>query len=234
LKNINKLKVESTTNELKFKINFILMTKKYLLGLSLIAISFWLVGSVCLAATVKPAKTKVDPGITKFVKIWAQAKVVNDKIGVLIQDSGTQMSALDSSKGWAAELKITNKALTEVNTALTLINKQNVTLASLKKTAGTIKNADIKSKGQLLAQDYIDIYKPLKDMINQEKAVLVILKNNLTLQSKGKPTNPDDTAKINALQTKITDDTTSLTTLSGGLQAAQTDFEAAAGVTLAK
>jgi hypothetical protein len=214
------------------------MTKKYLIGLTLIALSLWLIGSANLTAmaATTPAKTKQDPGVTKFVKIYAEASVLDNKISVPVQDVSTKMGTLSSLKqtDYAAKLKLTNQAITEITKALTLINTQNTKLASLKKTAGTIKDAKVKASALRLAGDSISVYKVIQHMIKAEKDMLSIFKTVLTLQSKGKTVNPTYLTKITALQKIITDDNAKLGPIGTDGQAAQTDFETLTGVKLAK
>lgn len=217
------------------------MTKKYLMGSALAVIGLCLSASVSLAAatttaTTTPAKIAKDPGVVKFVKIWAEASVLGSKIAVPVQNVEKQMNSLSSLKptDYAAKLKVTNKSITEITGALALIDKQNAKLATLKKAAGTIKDVKVKASAQRLAGDYVAVYKALKDMIKAEKDVLLILKNELTRQSKGKTPSPDYLTKITALQKKINDGSASLGTIGQDATAAQTDFENATGVKLAK
>lgn len=217
------------------------MNKKHLICMTLVAVSLCSVAFAARAAvssspTSTPAKPAKDAGVTKFVKIWTEAKALNDSIGTLVQAVGEQMNSLAgfNQADYYGKLKVVNKSISQVTSALALVDKQNIKLASLKKTAATIKNAKIKASGVRLAGDYIAVYKLLKDMIKAEKDVLVLIKNELTLQSKGKPASADYSTKINVLLKKITDANDKIAPLGQDADAAQAEFESLAGVTLAK
>ncbi|MEI6378580.1 MAG: hypothetical protein WCO55_02890 [Candidatus Falkowbacteria bacterium] len=224
------------------------MSKKYLVLLA--AVSFWAVGSVCsavsitvgaagapnTATTTAAVKISKDAGVTKFAKVWNEAKLLNDKIRILQDDLTAQMdilSGLDQLDN-AGQLKAVNKAITQINATLVVVDKQNVKLVALKNAAATIKDKKIKPSAQRLAKDYVEISKLFKEMFTAEKEVLVLLKTALTNQAKGKPVGNDFLTKINAFQKKIEVTGAKLDQPSKDADLAKAEFEGLTGIKLAK
>ena len=214
------------------------MKKNCLIGLTLMVVSFLLVGTVCSAAatTTTAAKKSTDKGVAKFVKIWAETSVLNKNIGDSVKKVEELMGSLDNLKqdDNAGKLKVTNKSIAEVNKALALINKQRAKLVTLEKAAGTIKDVPTKTIGIRLAGEYITVYKLLQDMIKAEKGVLLLMGKELTQLSKGKPASSDFMTKLAVFQKQINDASDGLKAVGDKPTIDQAAFEAATGVTLAK
>ncbi len=207
------------------------MTKKYLISSALIIAG-------CLGFGFAGQATTADPGLTKFVNAWSAAYNKGSEAGAPMEQVSADMNSLSSSTEPAVKLKTIDKAITEINTTLTLVKRiQQIELPKLKAVAKKIKNKTVATGAAALTGDVAVVYTALAKVVTGEKTMLTSIQALLRLQVKGTATQAAVTKfsdKIVALTKQIAVDSATLDDAGKKLNTTDvTAFNALAKVTLA-